>query len=162
MGCLITNRAYIGDQFNGLDLSVAQIERLPEPAIQTEMHYRVISPVVISLKNEQDKYAQYLSPDDDGYEELFLNHLRTKHLSLPVGKDLPENLELQYQLKSKPKSKLITIKPYTSQQSKVRGFVFDFSLKAPEEIHQLILSSGAGEKNSMGFGWVEIKGEEKK
>ncbi len=156
IGLFNNQQAYIGDQFNGLDLSVVQIERLPEPTIQTEMHYRAISPVVISLKNEQDKYAQYLSPDDEGYEELFLNHLRTKHQSLPVGKDLSEDLKLQFQLKSKPKSKLITIKPYTSQQSKVRGFVFDFSLKAPDEIHQLILSSGAGEKNSMGFGWCEV------
>ncbi len=31
-------------------------------------------------------------------------------------------------------------------------------LRAPEEIHKLIISSGAGEKNLMGFGWVEIDG----
>lgn len=155
IGLFNNQQAYIGDQFNGLELAVSQVERLPEPVIQTEMHYRAISPVVISFKKEQDKYAQYLSPENDGYEKLFVNHLQTKYQSLPAGKDLPQNLELQFQLKSKPKSKLITIKPYTSQQSKVRGFVFDFSLKAPDEIHQLILSSGAGEKNSMGFGWVE-------
>jgi CRISPR-associated endoribonuclease Cas6 len=43
------------------------------------------------------------------------------------------------------------------EQSKVRGFVFDFKLTCPSEIHHLIEGSGIGEKNSMGFGWVDSK-----
>jgi CRISPR-associated endoribonuclease Cas6 len=53
---------------------------------------------------------------------------------------------------------LITLKPYTPQQSKVRGFLFSFSLTAPEEIHRLIMGAGFGEKNAQGFGWVEKGG----
>jgi CRISPR-associated endoribonuclease Cas6 len=55
-----------------------------------------------------------------------------------------------------PRSKLITIKQDTLEQSKIRGYLFDFELTALPEIHHLILSCGAGEKNSLGFGWVEV------
>lgn len=157
IGLFNNQQVYIGDQFNGLDLAVKQVERMPDPAIGTEMNYRAYSPVVISKKNETNKYAQYLSPEDEDYQALFVKHLWTKYQSLPNGKVLSEDFDFRFRLTSKPKSKLATIKPYTSQQSKIRGFVYDFSLEAPKEIHQLILSSGAGEKNAMGFGWCEIR-----
>ncbi len=155
IGLFNNQQAYIGDKFNGIELVVAQVERLPEPVIRQEMNYRAVSPVVISLKNHQDRYASYLSPEVDDYGELFRKHVWAEYQSLPNAGMLNEDFEFQFRLKSKPKSKLVTIKPYTPQQSKVRGYVFNFSLKAPVEIHRLILSCGAGEKNAMGFGWVE-------
>lgn len=155
IGLFNNQQAYIGDQFNGLELVVAQVERLPEPKIVTSMNYRAVSPVVISLKDENSKYARYLSPTDDGYIDRIRKNLWAKYDSIPNIAALPEDLDFQFKLKAEPKSKLITIKPYTPEQSKVRGFVFDFALTCPVEIHQFILATGIGEKNSMGFGWVE-------
>lgn len=155
IGLFNNQQVYVGDQFNGLDLVVAQVERLPEPEIVTTMNYRAVSPVVISLKDENSKYAQYLSPVDAGYNDLIRRNLYTKFDSIPNIATLTEDLNFQFKLKGEPKSKLVTIKPYTSEQSKVRGFIFDFSLTCSAEIHQLILATGIGEKNSMGFGWVE-------
>ena len=159
VGLFQDQQAYIGDKFNGLDLSVVQVERLPEPGnIRPEMYYRAVSPVVISQRNETDKYPRYLLPGDPCYDELFVKHLETKYCSLPNSRKLPEIPVLQFQQRGLAKSKLVTIKAYTSQQSKVRGSVFEFVLNAPDVIHQLILSCGAGEKNSMGFGWCETVG----
>lgn len=156
IGLFNQQQVYIGDQFNGLDLVVSSVERLPEPRITTTMNYRAASPVVISLKNENSQYAHYLSPADNGYNDLICKNLRSKHDSVPNIVSLPEDQNFQFILKSEPRSKLITIKSHTPEQSKVRGFVFDFSLTCPAPIHQLILAAGIGEKNSMGFGWVEI------
>jgi CRISPR-associated endoribonuclease Cas6 len=158
IGLFNNQQVYIGDQFNGLDLVVSQVERLPEPEMKSTMNYRAVSPVVISLKDETDKYAQYLSPADASYNDLIRQNIWNKYNSVPNIEKLPEDLSFQFKLKGEPKSKskLITIKPYTPEQSKVRGFVFDFSLTCPAEIHQLILAAGIGEKNSMGFGWVEV------
>ena len=155
IGLFNNQTVYVGDQFNGLDLVVGQVERLPEPVLTNTMIYRAVSPVVISRKNDDNKYAQYLAPTDDNYNELLRQNLLSKHNSIPKVDALSEDLYFQFALKSEPKSKLVTIKPYTSEQSKVRGFVFDFTLTCPVEIHQLILSTGIGEKNSMGFGWTE-------
>jgi len=163
IGLFNNQQVYVGDQFNGLDLVVGQVERLPEAELKGTMNYRAVSPVVVSLKDENTKYAQYLSPTDPEYNELLKQNLRNKYHSIPNVATLPDGFDFQFTPNNKPKSKLITVKPYTPEQSKVRGFVFDFSLTCPAEIHQLILATGIGEKNSMGFGWVkglkEIEGD---
>jgi CRISPR-associated endoribonuclease Cas6 len=156
IGLFNNQQVYMGDRFNGLDLVVSQVERLPDPEFAATMNYRAVSPVVISLKDGNSKYAQYLSPADVEYIDLIRGNLWTKYDSIPNRTYLPEDLNFQFKLKSEPRSKLVTIKPNTPEQSKVRGFVFDFALTCPVEIHQLILATGIGEKNSMGFGWVEM------
>jgi len=156
IGLFNNQQVYVGDQFNGLDLVVVQVERLPEPELKNTMHYRAVSPVVISLKEDNSKYAQYLAPTDNDYDNLLQQNLLNKYNSVPDAVSLPENINFEFKLNSTPKSKLVTIKPYTHEQSKVRGFVFDFTLTCPAEIHHLILATGIGEKNSTGFGWVEV------
>ncbi len=154
IGLFNNQQAYIGDQFNGLDLTVSQVERLPDPEIRQTMFYRAVSPVVVSRLGEGDQYAQYLSPEDAGYADLLKSHFLNKYQTVPYAESLPEAFEFEFKVKSSPRSKLVTIKPYTLQQSKVRGYVYDFELTAPVEIHRLLLSAGT-EKGSMGFGWCE-------
>ena len=154
IGLFKNQQVYVGDQFNGLDLVVCQVERLPEPALKSTMRYRAVSPVVISVKSGDSKYAQYLAPTDDNYNELLRQNIWNKYDSIPNVAPLSKDLNFEFKLNSDPKSKLVTIKPYTPEQSKVRGFVFDFTLTCPTEIHQLILATGIGEKNSMGFGFT--------
>lgn len=154
IGLFINQQLFIGDRFNGIDLIVKQVEHLPDPLISETMSYQAYSPVVVSHKNE-GKYAVYLSPVNDNYAHYLEQNLRNKYMSVPNSAGLPDNFTFNFELIGAPKSKLITIKPYTPEQSKVRGFVYDFVLTCPVEIHWLILASGFGEKNSMGFGWVE-------
>lgn len=156
IGLFNNQQVYIGDQFNGLELQVSQVERLPEPMYMNTVNYRAISPIVISLKDETSKYAQYLSPTHSEYADLLRNNLWSKYVSLPDIATLPDESNFHFMLQGEAKSKLVTIKPYTEEQSKVRGYLFNFSLTCPLEMHQLILSTGIGEKNSMGFGWVAI------
>jgi CRISPR-associated endoribonuclease Cas6 len=146
IGLFNNQEVYVGDQFNGLDLVVTQVERLPDAELKSTMNYRAVSPVVVSLKDENTKYAQYLSPTDHEYNELLKQNLRNKYLSIPNAANLPDGFDFQFTPNNEPKSKLITVKPYTPEQSKVRGFVFDFALTCPLEIHRLILSCGIGEK----------------
>jgi CRISPR-associated endoribonuclease Cas6 len=154
IGLFNNQQAYIGDQFNGLDLTVSQVERLSDPEIRQTMFYRAVSPVVVSRLAGGDQYAQYLSPEDAAYADLLKSHFLNKYQTVPHAEPLPEAFEFEFRLMSDPRSKLITVKPYTPQQSKVRGYVYDFELTAPVEIHRLLLSSGT-EKGSMGFGWCE-------
>jgi len=156
IGLFNNQQVYVGDHFNGLDLVVSQVERLPESGLKDTMNYRAVSPVVVSLKDENRKYSRYLSPTDQNYMEQLRQNLWNKYDSIPNMAPLPEDLNFQFKVKSEPKSKLVTLKPSTPEQSKVRGYVFDFTLTCPLEIHQLIQTCGIGEKNSMGFGWVEV------
>jgi CRISPR-associated endoribonuclease Cas6 len=155
IGLFNNQKAYIGDKFNGLELVVSQVERLPEPELKREMIYSTNTPVVIGLKGEEDKFAQYLSPEDVRYSDLFLKHLRMKYQALPAKQEEFADDNMYFKLLSDSRSKLVTIKPDTPQQSRVKGYLFDFELSAPEAIHQLVLACGAGEKGSVGFGWCE-------
>jgi CRISPR-associated endoribonuclease Cas6 len=156
-GMFNNQQVYVGDKFNGLNMTVVQVERLTMPALQETMHYRTASSVVVSLGGEQSKYAKYMPPGGDYYPVLLRKNLWNKHNSIPNAEHLPEEFEFGFISTSEPKQELTTIKPYTPQQICVRGFVFDFSLTCPPKIHQLILAAGLGEKNSMGFGWCEVK-----
>ena len=61
-----------------------------------------------------------------------------------------------FNLLSVPKSVLITIKANTPQQTKVRGYRYDFEITLPIELMRLLYDCGIGEKNSMGFGMIKI------
>jgi CRISPR-associated endoribonuclease Cas6 len=154
-GLFINQEVYIGDKFNGLDLAVTQVERLPEGNQEGTVRYKALSPIVISYHYEGDRYARYLSPVDSGYAEMVKNNLVQKIKVTHRVNELSGNISFIPEPGKTPKSKLVTIKPFTREESRVRGFLYEFSLTAPIEVHQLILATGFGEKNSMGFGWVE-------
>ncbi len=157
LGLFNNQQIYIGDKFNGLDLTVANVERLPSFEARETVLYRALSPVVVSVLPEGKKYPDYLSPDNESYESLLCKNLVNKFNSIPGNISIESINPFRFETVGISRSKLITIKPYTMEQSKVRGFVFDFKLTCPSEIHHLIEGSGIGEKNSMGFGWVDSK-----
>ncbi len=156
IGLFNNQQLYIGDRFNGLDLQVSSVERLPENIQAETTSYRALSPVVVSLLPEGKKYPDYLNPENESYEALLRQNLVNKSNSIPGNVPIETIAPFRFELRSSTRSKLITIKPYTPEQSRVRGFVFDFTLTCPAKIHRLIEDTGLGEKNSMGFGWVEV------
>lgn len=158
LGLFRNRQVYLGDSFNRLDLSVAQIERLPDTEPAETMRYRALSPIVLSYQYPGWSYASYLSPEDEDYARLLNNHFRNKYQAIPNAAPLPDSFPFCFTLTGIPRSKLVTIKQGTPEQSKIRGYLFDFELTAPPEIHRMMLSCGAGEKNSLGFGWCEEGG----
>ncbi|MDR3366046.1 MAG: hypothetical protein LBO71_03650 [Prevotellaceae bacterium] len=51
---------------------------------------------------------------------------------------------------------MITVKAGTASETRVRGFLFKFSLKAAKELLKIVYETGAGEKGSSGFGMVGV------
>ena len=56
---------------------------------------------------------------------------------------------------NKVKSKLITIKTNTPYESRVRGYLCSFRLKAPLELMKIAYEGGVGEQCSQGFGFIK-------
>ena len=169
---LFNNQQFtIGDKKSKAAFTVQTVEKLPEPEFQTGMEFRTLSPVLISYKNtENQKYAEYKHPEDNNYGDLLIKNLVAKYNAFyptetnPFGGSNPErvepmepgNLEYEFTPISKPKSRLITIKSGTKQESKLRGYLYKFRLKAPAELIRLGYYAGFGEKNSLGFGCGEV------
>lgn len=151
----------IGDAKSSAGFLVRSVECLKNPGFLETMQYTTLSPIVVSLFDETRGQPAYLSPDQPTYGELILNNLVKK---ASVAEDARNRVEQglkseigSFRLISQLRSRLITIKAGQAKESKIRGFMFDFSLTAPVSLHQTGYFAGFGEKNSMGFGCARVK-----
>lgn len=147
----------LGDRLSQVPFRVVAVEAMQEPGFRDSMTFTALSPLLISYKTPEDRYAKYLSPAEPDYMMLFLRNLKEKHVAF-TGKpyDFNEN-EGYFTLLSEPRKKGILIKAGTPMQSKLIGYQFDFRITAPVELIRLGYYTGFGEKNSIGFGCVEVK-----
>ncbi len=153
-GLFMFQEFYLGDKFNGINFKVINVVALPEPDFSEVMCYHLQTPWVVSLKTENDKYPQYLSPMDDKFEKLAEKHIVEKYNSTrrkePIAQD-----QINLKLISDFKRSGFVIKPETKEQSRIIGNLFDFKLIAPVDIHRMVWNAGISEKSSIGFGWLE-------
>lgn len=149
----------IADKISKVNFKVNSIDKQPDPEFTNNMAFRCISPLVISYADEQmrNKKADYLFPDGEKYQRIFLQNLMNK-FQVFYQKSFNDNEITDFEIKilSKPKSRLITIKSGTPQESKIKGYMFDFAIKAPAKLIKLGYYGGFGEKNSLGFGCVKL------
>jgi len=147
----------LGDRQSQVPFRVISVEGIIEPEFRDEMSFRSLSPILVSMNIPGEKYARYLSPEHPEFGELFFRNLREKWKAFS-GKpyDTGESEE-RLTISSPIKKKGILIKAGTPMESKLIGYQFDFRLDAPAELIRIGYYTGFGEKNSMGFGCVEIK-----
>ncbi len=102
-----------------------------------------------------------MHPEDKKFGQLLINNLleilKVSPMTLagnnePILGTMPS---FNFKLLSDPKSRLITMKAFTDQQTQVRGYDFKFELAAPVILHEIGYYGGFGEKGSLGFGCVE-------
>ena len=154
----------LGDKLSSAGFTVHQIEKLPEIEFASNMSFRTISPMIISKNTEPEKkYAQYLSPEDKEFEDVFAQNLVMKFIALveagqihsQQNPDISDSL-VNLTLMGKPRQKLIRIKAGTERETFLKGYLFGFRLSAPVELMRIGYYGGFGEKNSLGFGCCEV------
>lgn len=151
----------IGDRKSRADFEVRTVENLALPDFEETMRFRALSPLCVSLPVELkgSLIAQYLGPDHPEYRRRFFENLVTRynsrHSESPEGLESYSPNEHRLVLLGKPKSRLIKIKADTPQETRIRGYLYDFECTAPVELLQFGYEAGFGEKNSLGFGCVE-------
>jgi len=161
----------IGDKKAKAEFIVRTVEKVPEPEFKADMEFKTLSPVLISYKySKKQRYARYMHPGDELYGDLLVKNLSSKYhafyakekvsdTGIATGDGLldnTENINYSFELLSKPKSRLVTIKSGTPQESKLRGYLYRFRLRVPKELIRLGYYAGFGEKNSLGFGCTEV------
>ncbi|MEQ8469687.1 MAG: CRISPR-associated endoribonuclease Cas6 [Marinoscillum sp.] len=162
-GVFQQQHAGIGDKKSQVDFEVGSIEARPVP-IGNDLLIKTSSPIVVS-RPEIDKdgkmRAQFMSPEDEGYNDYFLKNLINKYESYAhytgnsISAAFTESMDWTLE-KDRVKSRLETIKSGTKAETKVRGYDYTFRLRAPEPMVRIGLLAGFGEKNSLGFGCGEV------
>lgn len=164
-GLFLDQHVCIGNDKNRVDFTISLVESLPKTFFSTSsaITYQALSPVCLSKRIASSPYPQYLSPEEEGYDDLFIANLVMKYKVQQTelhGGLVPDssNSDLRFRLLDIPKRKAWTIKEGTPQQSRVIGYQYRFELQAPEELHEIGYYAGFGEKNSLGFGFGEVVG----
>jgi CRISPR-associated endoribonuclease Cas6 len=140
-----------------IDCTVQGVEIIPLPSFTQTMRFRAAMPICVSEKKETDKHAQYLSPDDAHFEQLFFGNLNHKYCALYKDNALKISAQPTLKILNTPKSKKFdVIKKEVDKRTEVRGFVFDFEITAPIEWIKMGYEAGFGGKNSSGFGYCEV------
>jgi CRISPR-associated endoribonuclease Cas6 len=149
----------LGDVVSQVPFAVKHIETIALPTFGERVILKPFSPVVIGQKNDKGNDC-YLPPDHPEFGKLLIENLMDKYKS--AGQTVPlswQNAPTEFKLLDhrKLRSRLITIKTGTPQETKVRGFTdFTFELIAPKELIEMALLTGAGRLNAMGFGYCEV------
>jgi CRISPR-associated endoribonuclease Cas6 len=155
-GLFMQQQFSLGDRQGSVDLEVSSIEAVAPVHFKPLMQYHCLSPICVSRLRE-DGSAEYLSPEDGQYGELLLNNLVRKEKALQFAHTEPRpSLPYRFKLLNAPRKKGVHIKEGTAGHTQVIGYLFNFELLAPPELHEIGYHAGFGEKNSMGFGCVRL------
>ncbi len=149
----------LGDRQSQVSFRVTTIEGLPEPVFQERMSFQCRSPVLVSQNIPGEKYARYLSPDHRDYSELLFHNLKEKWKAFTGLPFASVTTVEAFTIIPTIRKKGILIKAGTPMESKLIGYLFDFMLTGAPELIRLGYYTGFGEKNSMGFGCVEVVDE---
>lgn len=142
----------LADHISGVQFVVREIKVMHSLDYHSDMVFKTLSPVCISLLNDRGQ-MDYLAPTDSRYEIGILTGLLARYNAI-YGRPFGETAYCHLQLLNQPKSALIRIKSGTPQETRVRGYRFQFKIDLPQELMHIAYESGLGEKGSMGFGMI--------
>lgn len=128
------------------------------PRFQSEMHFRCVSPIVMSTVRDRDgkRGMHYCLPDDPALSELVRQNLIRKyeviHSRFPSDDTFTLRFDENYIAKKQGRvTRLIDYKGI-----KVRGILCPLRVSGSRELIQTGYECGFGDKNSAGFGMVEV------
>lgn len=146
----------IGNKEHRVAFDVIGVEAMPMPQLSEEMIFQALSPICVKLHKENK--TQYLSPDNPMFADGILKGLKARYESIHGQPFDMNDKEFSFELTdNKIKSKLITIKANTLYESRVRGYLCSFRMKAPLELMKIAYEGGVGEQCSQGFGFIKTK-----
>lgn len=144
----------IGDKYSCVQFVVKTIEIIPLPVFGESMQFSTMSPMCLKFKREDGK-IDYISPNDVRAKQILFVGLVDKYYSL-YGIKLDFSIEdMAFDILNEPKPVLVTMKSGTSNQTKVKGYMFKFRIKAPVELLKVMYDGGAGSLSSQGFGCLK-------
>jgi len=164
-GLFINQQFDIADKISGAHFSVSEVQLLPDAVAsvkddEPDIILQPLSPLVVGRKNERGNY-DFLSPADADFSEWLIHNWIEKYKAVTNEINAEElRKRIGIELLTAPqeiKSRLITIKAFTPQQTRIRGFVnFRIKAKAPKPMLELAMNAGMGLYNAMGCGCVGV------
>ncbi len=142
---------------------IEQVEALAPPVFKEKMHFKALSPLVVSTMREHHGKLQpyYFRANDAELGEAIRQNLLQKYETIyghgSADGRLVFEIDRNYlERQGGPErvSKLLTIKEGTPQETRIKGFMCPFALAGNSELMRVAWECGIGDHNSMGCGMV--------
>jgi CRISPR-associated endoribonuclease Cas6 len=153
-GLLSLGRMRLGENEFGIE----RVEVLLAPRFLREMSFRSLSPIVVAVGSEREgKFgARYLRADDPELSEAIRKNLLKKfvlvHGREPASHEFVMEFDGEYlRRKAEEIYRLVNYK-----STKIKAIMAPFTVRGSAELIAMGYEAGFGEKNSMGFGMVEV------
>lgn len=162
-GLFYRQEFWLGDRRSRVHFRVKSVRAVPLelPAEQEPLHVRIRtrSPLLVARKRLAGP-DEYLTPEDPDFGALLLQNLLDKYKAftqIDASEHWPtESLTFRLCSDRQPRSKLVSLKRGTPQETRVRGWMMDFEVTAPRELIVIGMLAGWGRANSQGFGYGDI------
>lgn len=154
----------IGDRKSRASFTITQVTAIPDNLVMSEDNatflFHPIGPLICGMKNDRG-YYDFLSPEHPEFTRLLCYNWEEKYKAVYGDEGLQEafnNATMEVLLYEKPpKSRLITIKEGSSEETKIRGFTnFKLKITGNEKALTLLLNAGCGIYNALGMGCIEL------
>lgn len=148
----------IFDNTTRAEFRIRTVEREAPVNFTNDMTFSTMSPIILTSKTEYNgkEATKFLSPADEDYTEYFKRNLEEKYLANCLSKDekvIEEKIE-KIEILTEPKSKLITVKEGQKEETKIRGYLYNFRISAPMSLIKIGYYTGFGKLCSLGMGCV--------
>ncbi len=143
-------------RIGGHKLRVRDVEVLRQPRFGPQMTFRCLSPITMSTVRERYSTPYYCLPGDPQFSELVRQNLIRKYEAVyqqpPQEKSFAMTFDQAYIDKKEGRvTRLVDFKG-----TKIRGVVAPFHVIGTPELIRVGYECGFGDKNSIGFGMVEV------
>lgn len=158
MGLFQNQTVTIASPRHRAELLIERVESLPELLTSSTVRLKTLSPMVVAEKDDTGM-DQYLHPADALFGPLLIQNLIDKYRSIRLDARSYALDEFSFRLLPdwKPRSRLMTIKEGSREQTQVRGWYnFLFELTGPREVLEVGLGAGLGRYNAEGCGCVSV------
>ena len=128
------------------------------PRFQSEMHFRCLSPVVMTTVRERDgkQTMHYCLPDDPALSELIRQNLIGKHQAIYGRAPHDDTLAFAFDNDYIDRREGRVTRLIDYKGIKIRGVLCPFRVSGSPALIQTGYECGFGDKNSAGFGMAEV------
>lgn len=136
---------------------IAGVEALQTPAFGEVARFTCLTPVVASLPDLERKTARYLRPwEGEAFSAAVRGNLLRRYRLACGGVPADDRLELRFDAGYLARDRHGGTKKVSYKGIEVVGALAPFTLSGSAELMKLAWEGGLGEKNSAGFGMVEV------
>ena len=99
----------------------------------------------------------YMNPLEKDYTYYLKKNLEDKYIAYSANSDkqfIEYSIE-EIKIARNTKSKLITVCEGRKEETKVKGYLYDFEIKGAPEIIKFAYNAGLGKLSSLGFGCIK-------